>query len=146
MKKDPNLKISAEDYLFNIMIVDEQHQRFIGIYNNIIKLSEDKPNVTNDKICRVLNELSEYLKYHFKTEERLMMLADYPDIDKHIKEHIFFINKIDEFILANKYKNPVLLDNMLAFSRKWFLSHIMQTDAKYIDILKAYIDHHPDTK
>lgn len=144
MKTDTNLKISAEDYLFNIMIIDEQHKRFFGIYNSIEKLSKDKESSSDERVSQILNELSDYVKYHFSTEERLMILANYKAIDHHIKVHIHYINKIDEFILGYNYRNPVLLDNMLAFIKKWFLSHIMQTDAKYIDVLKGYLKEHPD--
>ena len=144
MRTDTNLKINAEDCLFNIMIIDEQHKRFFGIYHSIVKLSEDKENISAERVNQILNELSDYLKYHFRTEERLMILANYLAVDHHIKEHIYYINKIDEFILGYNYKNPVLLDNMLAFIKKWFLSHIMQTDAKYVDVLKEYLKEHPD--
>ena len=144
MKTDPNLKISADEYLFNIMIIDEQHKRFIGIYNSIVRLSEDKENCDCDKIKSILDDLYDYLRYHFRTEERLMIMAKYQDIEKHIKEHIVYINKVDEFMHALRYKNPNLLDNMLAFTKKWFLSHILQTDAKYIDTLKAFLKENPD--
>lgn len=137
------IKISSADYFLNIRMIDEQHKKFIDILNSLIILNSGNKEVSFEEIRLILNELEEYLKYHFSTEEKYMTLANFEEIDVHIKEHIQYINKIDEFIQGYKYRNPVLLDEMLAFSKKWFLTHIMQTDAKYTDSLKAYFSEHP---
>jgi hemerythrin len=137
------LKSELQNYLFDIEIIDNQHLKFLEIHNNIITLlSKNKENLIEKDIENVINELTDYVKVHFKTEEDLLLLANYPDIEKHIKEHIYFIDKIDEFNMALKYKNPALLDNMLVFMKKWFLSHIKQTDSKYTEVLKEYLKAH----
>ena len=136
-------KSGSNNYLLDVKIIDEQHQKFLNIIDCIVKFTHGNESADQDKINKFLNELSDYAKFHFITEEKLLMLAHYSDIGKHIKEHIFYIDKIDEFIFARKYNNPVLLENMLAFLKRWFLSHIMHTDAKYIDNIIAYLKDNP---
>ena len=131
-----------QNYILNIEIIDNQHQRFLEIHKNLLKLSEHKEKDNENDILKVLTELTDYVKVHFRTEEEMLELANYLDIEKHIKEHIYFIDKVDEFTLALKYKNPVLLESMLIFMKKWFLSHIKQTDAKYTTVLKEYLKEH----
>ncbi len=129
------------DYYLQIDLIDRQHQKFINIYNKSLELmARNGNNITDAEKLEIINELSDYMKIHFKTEENLMMLAHYPDIEKHIKEHIHYIDKIDEFVAAYKYRNPALFENMLVFMKKWFLSHIKKTDSKYISVLREYLD------
>ena len=60
-----------------------------------------------------------YLNQHFKTEEKLMIDANYPDVDEHILQHKYFIKKINEFALESEYNNTQLLEKLLHFIKKW---------------------------
>jgi hemerythrin len=138
--KPEEINLKDKKYLTHIDIIDKQHKTFFEIYNDsIMLLAGIGSNVPDEEKLTILIRLRDYIKTHFQTEEELMALAEYPDFDRHIKEHIHYIDKIDEFTAAYKYRNPVLFDNMLIFLKKWFLSHIRRTDAKYISSLRKYL-------
>jgi len=118
-----------DGYLLHIPIIDEQHKGFFLIYDELTKL--DPATATGEQKFAIVEKLIEYLVHHFQMEEKLMQEAGYPDIEKHREEHLLFISKVNEFKRAFQYKNPVLLNQMIVFMQKWFLSHISETDARY---------------
>lgn len=127
-------------YLLDIPIIDSQHKMFFELYDTVFDLSKNKDKAGKDKISEVLVELNNYLKLHFKTEEQLMYNSNAEDIEDHISEHKFFINKVDEFVIGMQYGNIHLLETMLEFIKKWFLSHILNTDTRYKESVKTYLE------
>ncbi len=127
-------------FLLDIPIIDKQHEKFFSIYDNLVKMLNNKVQTDDDKTKQVLIELKDYLKLHFQTEKQLMVQAGYPGVKQHLKQHEFFEKKTDEFILGYEYGNPLLLNNMVVFTKKWFLSHIMQVDAKFKESVVSFLN------
>ena len=125
--------------ILDIPVIDDQHRSFWEIYDNVRSLVNDK-NIEKDRIAGIIEELTHYLETHFKTEEQLMQYSDSQDIEGHIAEHDFFRTKINEFVLGMQYGNRYLLTAMLDFVKKWFLFHILNTDTKYKDSVKSYLE------
>lgn len=124
----------------DIAAIDKQHKKFFEIYDDLVVMIKDKDTVPHNHIGDVVAELQNYLKIHFQTEERLMQFADCENTENHIKEHEFFIRKIDELALGFKYGNLMLSDELLSFMKKWFLSHILHTDVLYKEKMKAFLE------
>ncbi|MFC2120816.1 bacteriohemerythrin [Bacteroidota bacterium] len=144
MEPQKNINWKWKDsYSFGIPIIDFEHKKFIGIYDKVANLIINKEQISDTEIIDVINEMINYLKVHLKTEENLIKQAGYPDFDGHIKQHKFFIEKIDEFNISFSYKNKLLINNLFVFIKKWFLLHIIQTDAKYVDCVKLYLKENP---
>lgn len=134
-----NLKTWHNDFLLHIEVIDNQHEKFFEIYDHTLNLINDNVNIDEEKIRNILFELSEYLKNHIRYEEELLRKSEFADIEQHINQHKYFIKRIEEFFFGLEYKNPQLLHNMLVFIKKWFLSHILETDAKYKETVTNYL-------
>lgn len=132
-------KTWSDILILDIPVIDKQHMGFWEIYDNVRSLVNDK-NIEKDRIAGIIEELTHYLETHLKTEEQLMEYSDSQDIEGHIAEHRFFVNKIDEFMLGMQYGNRYLLTAMLDFVKKWFLFHILNTDTKYKESVKSYLE------
>ena len=125
-----------DSFLLNIDVIDNQHKKFFELFDLILALNKSKDAV---KLSSVINELHDYAQYHFETEETLMQNADSENFELHIIQHQFFINKINEFTIAQNYNNPVLTTQIIVFMRKWLLMHITETDKKYVESVQSFL-------
>ncbi len=126
----------TDSYLLGIREIDEQHRGFFELWENECR-SADLNNY--DQLKNIIDKLEEYVLDHFRTEEDLLRKSGYADIESHIAQHAFFIQKVSEMKLELNYKNMLLFDKLTMFIKKWFLSHIMQTDRKYRDEVISYL-------
>jgi hemerythrin len=125
-----------DSFLLNIDVIDNQHKKFFELFDLILALNKSKDAV---ELSSVINELQDYAQYHFETEETLMQNADSENFELHIIQHQFFINKINEFTIAQNYNNPVLTTQIVVFMRKWLLMHITETDKKYVESVQSFL-------
>ena len=125
-----------DSFLLNIDVIDNQHKKFFELFDLILVLNKSKDAV---KLSTVIDELQDYAQYHFKTEETLMQNADSENFELHIIQHQFFINKINEFTIAQNYNNPVLTTQIVVFMRKWLLMHITEIDKRYVESVQSFL-------
>ncbi|MDR3654070.1 MAG: hemerythrin family protein [Paludibacter sp.] len=124
-------------FLLNIEVIDKQHKRFFEIFDTILQLSRKAEN--EGELLNVINELQEYAHYHFQTEEALIEKSNAPNFELHVIQHEFFIQKIKGFRMANNYNNPVLVNQIVIFMRKWLLMHISDVDGEYVTAVQQFL-------
>lgn len=127
-----------KSYNFGIEQIDQQHAIFFKLFKELKALNQE-PYPFN-KLKELIGELEKYTNVHFRTEETLLAQSNSLDLDTHITQHQIFRNKIEEFKIAETYKNTVLIDQMIGFMRKWFLMHIAEMDRKYIEDVKNVLN------
>jgi len=126
----------TDSYLLGIDEIDIQHRGFFELWENECR-NADLNNF--DQLKNVIVKLENYILEHFKTEEDLLRKSGYADIETHVAQHRFFIQKVSEMKLELNYKNMLLFEKLTMFIKKWFISHIMQTDRKYKDDVMKYL-------
>lgn len=122
----------TESEKVNIQQIDEQHERFTEIlnemYNNLGK--ERKPTQNY-----LLSELERIVKLHFETEEGLMKEYKFTNFFSHKMEHDRFLNKLTQFKEdaqnGEKEVNMEFLNSM----KNWFFNHFKINDKKCGDFL-----------
>lgn len=122
-----------DSYLLGIPMIDNQHKNFFLILDNQVTLNQKQEK---SEMHSLINELQNYVIYHFKTEEDLMVKSQSPNIDLHVMEHELFRKKVEEFHHSYYNNNEELLNEMISFMRKWLIIHISGTDAEYADSIK----------
>lgn len=133
-KYNPDTTNWNDTYLLGIPMIDNQHKKFFVILDNLVTLNQKQEK---SEIHTVINELQNYVIYHFQTEEDLMVKSHSPNIDLHIMEHELFRKKVEEFHHSYYNNNAELLNEMISFMRKWLIIHISGTDAEYADSIKS---------
>jgi len=133
-KYNPDTTNWNDTYLLGIPMIDNQHKKFFVILDNLVTLNQKQEK---SEIHTVINELQNYVIYHFQTEEDLMVKSHSPNIDLHIMEHELFRKKVEEFHHSYYNNNAELLNEMISFMRKWLLIHISGTDSEYADSIKS---------
>jgi len=71
--------------MFSIVVpyIDDQHKKLVRIVNEFHAALKEKR--AGDAVFTTLNRLIEYTERHFRDEEKLMQLAEYPA--EHLHEH-----------------------------------------------------------
>lgn len=127
-----DLKWKAE-YNTGISEIDYQHQYFLSLVKRITDIITD----TNNHIyChRLFTELVYYARFHFYSEETIMINYNYGDVDNHKEMHMDLID-----LLTNEINS--MSDNMsdyqhfIYFLLKWFVRHTMEEDKKIAGCMK----------
>lgn len=127
--------------LTNIDIIDAQHKKIIELVHKLQELKTIKIDFT--VVMTVLNELYEYVNFHFETEENLMRSAGVTDIENHVQQHDFFRSKLNEFREKKRTKSDFLnnldYELMLRFLRDWLIMHTYILGSLYIIPVAAHI-------
>ena len=115
-------------YSVNIRKIDKQHKQFISILNDIHDLRvQTKP----EKIEKIIDDLINYIKHHFSTEEEYLTKHKYPDFQTHKSEHDKFIGKVCEFQKNYLIYKSLPIVNLFNFVWDWRAHHILVIDKKY---------------
>ena len=135
-----NKFIWNNEYSVGIKIIDDQHKRFFEIANEIYDLLQNKP-VSKDAVMLAINNLGSYALYHLFTEEKYFKDFEYAGHEDHVKKHDFFRGKVAGYLeklksLKDNYE--AIADEMGNFSENWLVSHILETDKKYVECFKAH--------
>lgn len=114
--------------------IDEQHQYFIDLLNkasDAVESGEDR-----GKFEKISQELLNYARFHFDTEEELLRLHQYPDMLEHMEEHAKLLQ--NAIAVYDRLKNGENVANeMLLFLRDyWFGNHLQVHDMKYAEYFK----------
>ncbi len=126
-----------------VSVVDEQHQRLVGIINKIGNLCAEGGDSV--RINPVLDELVSYAQYHFATEEQLMRryAVSAAHREYHLKAHDDFRKQLTlalGIIQTSPQSSMKLLAQLLEYLARWLLQHIMVVDlrmAREIQALQA---------
>ena len=115
-----------DEYSVNVKQIDEQHQRMLELVNNFhlaVEACTDKDSLQN-----MLVELADFTRMHFSTEEQLMKEHDYPELNRHHKEHQILLRHIGDLVFSvSNGKYPTFYSDY-DVSTDWALIHIAEYD------------------
>lgn len=108
--------------------IDNDHQKLVGLIN---ALGDAMSTGQGSDVCgSVLNELIDYTRTHFATEERLMSLHHYatPAAALHKAEHVKLVQDVVDF--QNKFNvgTAAISVSLLHFLMEWLTQHILESD------------------
>ncbi len=124
------------DNRFNLQIdeIDRQHRRLFDIMNRLIATEDEK--ASDDDIADILGAMTNYLGYHFDTEEQMMLDHGYPELESHREEHQTFVTQTAYFIATYREGGASLKSDILLFLKEWLVEHIVKTDGAFGDFLR----------
>ncbi|GAB6051857.1 bacteriohemerythrin [Magnetospira thiophila] len=112
--------------------LDNDHKILIDLLNRVHAVAGEGGG-DQKVLAKTLDELLDYVRYHFEAEERLMKLAAYPNLEAHQELHKVMGGKV-----AEKHQELVErgLDEkgsleLMNFLSDWLIRHILREDMKY---------------
>ncbi len=119
----------SDKYSVNNFLLDAQHKKSISIINRLH--SSMKEGRAKNIMEIILDDLVLYTNEHFRTEERMMMSANFPGLKGHKVEHEKLTNKVIDS-QSRFLKNEALISmDLMNFLESWLINHIEGTDKKY---------------
>ena len=121
-----------------IKSIDEQHKHFVGIVNRAYSFNEN--GETKKVLSRILNDLTEFARIHFSTEEGYFEDTSYPEMEEHKEKHMQLLEKVLEFEKRFDKDKDVseLVKEFLVFLRSWLDDHLFKVDHKYVPWLTQH--------
>ncbi len=109
-------------------LIDRDHQRLVALINQLGEAMSAGQG--KDACSAVLDELIDYTKTHFASEERLMAAHGYGDAAAHRAEHASLIEDVEDFRIKYHAGMATLSVFLLRFLMEWLTYHILQSDKK----------------
>lgn len=120
----------------NIAQIDNQHMKLVALVNNLHdRMKEGKGKAA---LSGILNELTDYTVYHFRTEENLFRKFNYPQTDAHLKEHDLLVQQVVKLKTDIDSGKSVLTLDVMNFLRDWLSNHIASSDKAYTPFMKLH--------
>lgn len=109
--------------------IDGQHKELFNRVNSLLT-AFDKGSVSREEISRIVQYLSDYVVFHFGTEEQHMDKYRYSTAAQHKAQHHQFVRsfvKLKERLLAEGI-NAGLAEETRQLAVDWLVNHIRYSD------------------
>lgn len=119
-------------YHVGIEKIDREHQKLFEIIadaNQVI--SAEFVHDKYDEIMRIIGELKDYTREHFRDEEAYMEKISYPELEAQKKAHEVFETKLAEIDLDQiDDHQQEYLEELIDFLLNWLSVHILHMDKR----------------
>lgn len=111
--------------------VDEQHRRLVDIINDVDRLLRVESPIA--VLEPTLDALTDYAKYHFATEERLMdaLKCEPGHVGRHKRAHEEFVRQVSLMRAQSRVNPNEFIPTLLRFLSTWLVHHILTTDQAF---------------
>ena len=125
----------SDRYAVGIEIIDQQHQRLFRLIDQLawgIDAGKSEKVLTS-----IFDELADYTRSHFATEERLMAESGFPGSAGHGEKHRELESSLADLVAKAQRGEPWVSLEAMNFLRLWLYHHIDDTDRRLADHLIA---------
>ena len=119
-----------------IKLIDDQHKHLVDLVNEMFRHVTSDEKQEDFYFNKVIQEVVNYIKVHFSTEEKIMRVIKFSGYAEHKKAHDSFILTVADTISESKSGKKVSLYIFTKFLKEWILSHIAVMDKQYFAYLK----------
>lgn len=124
-----------DDFLINVSRIDSQHKHLSQMVDELNQAVED--DLDEETLKRLLSQIIEETKYHFGTEEELMLNHLYPHYENHKMAHealISYLEETEHRMLMGKQFN---FQTNFKISCDCFITHMQESDRHLGEFLNA---------
>lgn len=116
--------------------IDGQHRELFNRIDRLLAASRERRS--REEVGQTLTFLGDYVVHHFAAEERMMAVADYPEIEAHRAEHARFVQEFGLLYQEFKSEGPTTLFIIRVGNRVtgWLREHIYRTDRSLVEFLR----------
>ncbi len=124
-----------EKFSVGIQEIDNQHKKLFHIIDTVFEGVAERCD--REMLERAFDEVLDYTRYHFSTEESYFEKYHYPDAEEHKKQHAKLIKETLE--LKREYMDgaPGVTLELIDFLTRWLQQHILHHDKKYVPFFNA---------
>jgi len=116
-----------ESFSVGVDEIDSQHRKLVEMLGNL--LEEMKSGRGKAVMAKTIEEMLDYAKEHFATEDKYMKLYKYPESNSHRREHEKFVETARSFYESYVNGSLTAID-LMNFLKNWLVEHILGSDKK----------------
>ena len=120
-------------YSVEIPIIDNQHKEILRLINDLH--SAMSQGVERAILQDILSALISFTWYHFKEEEKLFKIYDYPYGEEHAQQHREVEEKIRAMHEQFEAGNGIIIYELMNLLASWLINHIKNSDRNYSEYL-----------
>jgi hemerythrin len=109
--------------------IDAEHRVQVGLLELVCSAVESGREAA--EVGEILEQLVDYTRAHFMSEELLMRLDSYDDFDEHVEDHGQMLEVLDAMLAAQQTGQGDLLPGKAKSLLTFLLRHIETRDARY---------------
>ena len=121
------------EYNLGLPIIDEQHRGIVSIINSLHYGMQN--NYVDEMLSPIIDMMHDYTKIHFRVEEDLVSMIDYPNAKKHSELHLALMKQLGQRGHLSRFDNDSY--QFMDFLKKWWIHHICREDLIFRDHLLA---------
>jgi len=122
-------------YSVGVARLDEEHRKIFELLSTLQQAMLGKKS--QEVLTGLVQELVQYAKTHFASEEAYFQMYGYPDRDAHKREHHEFIQKVQQFQADFAKGRTALSIEVFKFLNDWVKKHVLGSDKKYRPFLNS---------
>ena len=107
-----------------IEAIDAQHRVFLDLVNKVIS------NRSSQLVRRYLDEVALYARFHFVSEENMMVAIGYDGYEEHRNLHQQLVQELGNLFLAFDAELKSV-DDIISSLVTWFVDHTTQVDKEF---------------
>jgi hemerythrin len=115
--------------------MDEEHRVQIWLIDALCKSVESGSPPA--EVGRLLEQLTDYTKAHFMSEELLMRMDSYEGFDEHVEGHSHMLDVLEELAASHAAGNSKLIPGQAKSFLSFLVRHIETQDARYANAVKV---------
>ena len=117
--------------------IDRQHKRLFEIAEKFYETKNGDPEMLNSGIAATAEELLDYAKIHFDTEEGMMEKAGFAGYAEHKTVHRAFQEKtkVYQSRINERTDDVFLAMEIMNFLIDWIIDHISVNDQEYVPFI-----------
>jgi hemerythrin len=118
-----------DEYNVGVKEIDSQHKKFFNMIKNMSELYFKEAGCKDEtaQLNRMLDELVNFTKFHFQSEEKLMEQYGYPRIQHQKKEHEMILSELNREVAAIRSASGSIA-KLVYFLIQWFIKHTVYSD------------------
>ena len=120
------------EYSVNDAVLDNDHKKLFDLLNAAYECVMNSEEV--ECVLPIIDELSEYTRYHFSAEEQYMREKGFQEIDDHIAKHREFSHKVVTLRTRYHDSNLEVAKELIVILGEWLLGHVLKDDMKYSEL------------
>ncbi len=120
------------EFSVGVKELDLQHQKLFAFLNRLI-MAKTTSIIHSEVVKDILDDMVEYSKTHFTSEERLMEAHHFPLLEEHKQHHRDFENQTAQFRAQMEENIEETASHVLEYLYSWWTLHILEEDMAYKD-------------
>ena len=126
----------TDDLITGIIDIDDQHRQLFIWANEI---TSDEVILDDSKFLEAVDNLEEYVNYHFRAEEYAMNIYDYAGLEKHKTQHRRLMKEVNDLFIRFKSEgaNKGLKVELQYLVADWYVLHIKEWDKPFAAFMKS---------